>query len=107
MLRKLSQLFSARQHWKRSDRSGRRRAAQPQRYVPTLEMLEGRDMLSTLTLIGPSSSTYGDQVTYTADLNPALGSSGPANGMMHLFVDNVEKASHAVAASDFSNGDAV
>src|SRR5262249_6040432 len=64
-----------------------------------------RDLLS-LSLVGPASSTYGDQVTYAADLNPALGASGPANGTIHLMVDGIEKSAHTLVPSDFSNGSA-
>src|SRR5262249_27378747 len=56
-----------------------------------------------LALAGPASATYGDQVTYQATLDFARGPGGPANGTLHLIVDNVEAAPHAVTAARISN----
>jgi hypothetical protein len=101
MFSKWSRLFGLRSGKQRPHYPGTVRTAKPRRFVPLVELLERREV-PALFLAGPTSSTYGDQVQYTANLSFAGG--GPANGTFHLIVDNVEKTAHTVAPSDLSSG---
>jgi hypothetical protein len=106
MFTKLSHLFRLRRQ-RRPHRPAPARPARPHRFVPLLELLEQRDVPSTLSLVGPANTTYGNQASYTADLAGAVGPGGEANGTIHLFVDNVEQASHTLTPADFSGSDAI
>jgi hypothetical protein len=105
MMSGLNNLFALGLRNHRPHRPGTHRAGKPRRVVPLVEALERRDLLA-LSLAGPLTSTYGDLVQYTAAIDTALGSGAPANGTLHLFVDNVERAAHTLTTGDVSNGNA-